>query len=69
MRKRKKRTVKKFHKKMQKKLLVEFLFITVVLVGLIGRLMYIEYTSGEKYEKIVLSQQEYNSRTIPYQRG
>ncbi|MDE6903382.1 MAG: penicillin-binding protein 2 [Lachnospiraceae bacterium] len=54
---------------MQKKLLVEFLFITVVLVGLIGRLMYIEYTSGEKYEKIVLSQQEYNSRTIPYQRG
>lgn len=54
---------------MQKKLLVEFLIITLVLVGLIGRLMYIEYTSGEKYEKIVLSQQEYNSRTIPYQRG
>ena len=69
MRRRKKRVVKKFHKKMQKKLLVEFLIITLVLVGLIGRLMYIEYTSGEKYEKIVLSQQEYNSRTIPYQRG
>lgn len=69
MRRRKKRVVKKFHKKMQKKLLVEFLIITIVLVGLIGRLMYIEYTSGEKYEKIVLSQQEYNSRTIPYQRG
>lgn len=31
--------------------------------------MYIEYTSGEKYEKIVLSQQEYDSKTIPYQRG
>lgn len=69
MRRRRKKVVKKFHKKMQKKLLVEFLIITLVLVGLIGRLMYIEYTSGEKYEKIVLSQQEYNSRTIPYQRG
>ncbi len=68
-RRRKKRKVKKFHKKMQKKLLVEFLIITVLLVGLIVRLMYIEYTSGEKYEKIVLSQQEYGSRTIPYQRG
>lgn len=31
--------------------------------------MYIEYTSGDKYEKIVLSQQEYDSNTIPYQRG
>ena len=31
--------------------------------------MYIEYTSGEKYEKIVLSQQEYDSTTIPYRRG
>lgn len=54
---------------MQKKLLVEFMVITVILVGLIGRLMYIEYYSGEKYEKIVLSQQEYDSRIIPYQRG
>lgn len=31
--------------------------------------MYIEYTSGEKYEKIVLSQQEYDSTIIPYKRG
>lgn len=31
--------------------------------------MYIESTSGKKYEKIVLSQQEYASTTIPYQRG
>lgn len=31
--------------------------------------MYIEYTSGEKYEKIVLSQQQYDSKIIPYQRG
>lgn len=59
----------KFPKRMQKKLLVMFLLITIFLCVLIGRLMYIEYTSGEKYEKIVLSQQEYNSQTIPYQRG
>ena len=54
---------------MQKKLIVMFSAIAVLLTGLIGRLMYIEYTSGDKYEKIVLSQQEYDSQTIPYQRG
>ena len=59
----------KFPKRMQKKLIVMFSAITVLLTGLIGRLMYIEYTSGDKYEKIVLSQQEYDSQTIPYQRG
>ena len=31
--------------------------------------MYINYTSGEKYEKKVLSLQSYDSKTIPYQRG
>ena len=51
------------------KLIVMFSAIAVLLTGLIGRLMYIEYTSGDKYEKIVLSQQEYDSQTIPYQRG
>lgn len=65
----KRRKIKKFPKRMQKKLIIMFLLITCALVGLIGRLMYIEYTSGDKYEKIVLSQQEYDSRIIPYQRG
>lgn len=54
---------------MQKKLIVMFGCIALLLIGLIGRLMYIEHTSGDKYEKIVLSQQEYDSQTIPYQRG
>lgn len=54
---------------MQKKLLIVFSLISVALIGLIGRLMYIEHTSGAKYEKIVLSQQEYDSSTIPYRRG
>lgn len=66
---RKRKIPKKFPKRMQKKLIVMFMAITTALVGLIGRLMYIEYTSGDRYEKIVLSQQEYDSRSIPYQRG
>lgn len=66
---RRKKTPLKFPKRMQKKLIVMFGVISILLVGLIGRLMYIEYTSGEKYEKIVLSQQGYDSQTIPYQRG
>ena len=32
-------------------------------------MMYIEHTSGKKYEKKVLSQQKYDSTVIPYQRG
>lgn len=68
MAKRRKR-ITKFLKRMQKKLIVLFLLITVALTALIGRLMYIEYSQGEKYEKIVLSQQGYDSRIIPYQRG
>ena len=56
-------------KRMQRKLLISFLIICALFVGLIGRLMVIEYSSGERYEKIVLSQQEYDSTTIPFQRG
>lgn len=67
--KKRKKPMTKFPRRMQKKLLVMFGLIALMLMGLIGRLMYIEYTSGEKYEKIVLSQQEYDSQTIPYQRG
>lgn len=66
---RKRRISKKFSRRMQKKLLIVFGGVTFCLVILIGRLMYIEYHSGEKYEKIVLSQQHYDSRIIPYQRG
>ena len=66
---RKKKIPTRFSRKMQKKLLIVFSLISVALIGLIGRLMYIEYTSGAKYEKIVLSQREYDSSTIPYRRG
>ena len=69
MKARRKKELAKFPRKMRKKLIVTFLTITILLVALIGRIMYIEVTSGEKYEKIVLTQQEYDSTILPYQRG
>ncbi|MCR5468596.1 MAG: peptidoglycan glycosyltransferase [Lachnospiraceae bacterium] len=54
---------------MRKKMIVTFVIVVFALFGLIFRLMYIEYTSGEKYEKKVLSQLGYDSKTIAYQRG
>ena len=69
MAKRRRRPVQKFNRKMRTKLLVLFTVIMAGLCGMIGRLMYIEYTSGDKYEKKVLSMQSYDSKTIPYQRG
>lgn len=69
MAKRKKKPRLKLSRGMRKKLIVLFTLLTVLLCALIGRLMYINYTSGEKYEKKVLSMQSYDSVTIPYQRG
>ena len=54
---------------MKKKLIFLFLVIAGALAGLIGRIMYIQYVKGATYEKIVLSQQAYDSETIPYRRG
>ncbi len=59
----------KLSRGMRMKLLVLFSVLILLLCVLIGRLMYINYTSGEKYEKKVLSLQSYDSVTIPYQRG
>lgn len=67
--KKRKKPMTKFPNRMRKKLLFMFGIIALMLIGLIVRLMYIEYTSGERYEKIVLSQQEYDSQTIAFQRG
>lgn len=54
---------------MKKKLIILFLLIACALTGLIVRIMYIQYVKGATYEKIVLSQQAYDSETIPYRRG
>ncbi|MCD8366339.1 MAG: penicillin-binding protein 2 [Clostridiales bacterium] len=68
---RKKRPEKnfKFLFQMKKKLMLLFVIVIGALAAMVGRLAYIEVTSGEKYEKIVLSNQEYSSTTIPFRRG
>lgn len=68
MAKRKKKP-KKFTKAMKKKLLVVFMLVVLILIVLVVRLFYIRYTKGDEYKKRVLSQQGYESQTIPYQRG
>ncbi|MGN0170590.1 MAG: peptidoglycan D,D-transpeptidase FtsI family protein [Lachnospiraceae bacterium] len=67
-------TVKKYKnysltKSMRKKIIVALGLILIMLLGLIGHLFYINLVKGKEYEKIVLDQQEYSSRTIPYKRG
>ena len=54
---------------MKKKLVFLFLLISGALIGLVCRILYIQYVKGATYEKIVLSQQAYDSETIPYRRG
>ena len=65
----KKRNPKKFTQFMKKKLVMVFFLIVLALGILIGRLFYIQHRKGEEYEKKVLSQQGYESQSIPYQRG
>jgi len=54
---------------MQKKLLVLYLLVLVAFAGLSAQLIWINRWDGNKYKKQVLSQQQYDSKTIPYKRG
>ena len=54
---------------MQKKLVMLFGAIILAFVFLIGWITYINASKGEKYTKVVLDQQQYNNRTIPFKRG
>lgn len=56
-------------RRMQRKLWMAFLIVCILFVALIGRIMYIQYTSGSRYEKQVLSQLDFESTVIPYKRG
>lgn len=60
---------RKFTKLMQKKLVLLFAGIVLAFTLLVGRITYINASSGDKYSKIVLDQQQYQSRTIPFKRG
>lgn len=65
----KKNTILKFTIKMQKKLVILYLFILAAFIGLSVRLFLINRDNGEEYKKQVLSHQEYDSVTIPFKRG
>lgn len=60
---------KSFTSRMQAKLLLVFCVVALLLAGLIGRLIYIMQTDGERYAKQVLSRQSYVRGVLPYKRG
>ena len=59
----------KFSIKMQKKLVVLFVLVLLAFAGLSARLVWLAREKGTQYQKQVLSQQRYDSTTIPYRRG
>lgn len=60
---------KRFSIKMQKKLLLIYLFILLAFALLSLRIVRLIRESGTKYQKQVLIQQQYSSVSIPYRRG
>lgn len=60
---------RKFSKAMQRKLVIIFMIVVLAFVVLAGRVTYINASKGEKYAKVVLDQQQYDSRVIPFKRG
>ena len=54
---------------MQEKLAITVLVITLALFALVYVLYHIIQDNKDRYNQIVLSQQEYDSRVIPYRRG
>ncbi len=63
------KSYQKFTMKMQKKLVVLFMLVLLAFAGLFYQLFIITRDNGERYKKQVLSQQKYDSTTIPYKRG
>lgn len=59
----------KFSIKMQKKLAVLFVLVLLAFACLSVRLVLIAKENGTQYQKQILSQQRYDSTTIPYRRG
>ena len=54
---------------MQRKLVMLFMAVILAFVVLIGRITYINVTKGSRYTRIVLDQQNYNSRVLAFKRG
>ncbi len=58
-----------FTKYMQEKLVIFFILITLALLALVYVIYHIIDENQDSYNQIVLSQQEYDSRVLPYRRG
>ena len=69
MKRRRTGNAQKFTIGMKKKLVVLFVLVLLAFVGLGVRLIFITKNNGEEYEKQVLSQQQYDSTTLPFRRG
>lgn len=64
-----KNQMNRFTSKMQKKLVILFVMVLLAFVGLSVKLIIINKNNGEQYKKQVLSQQQYESISIPFKRG
>ena len=61
--------IKRFSKTNRRRLSLVFVFVIICFAVLCIRLVFLEVTRGETYEKKVLTMLNYNSDIIPYQRG
>lgn len=68
-RRKKRRRIVDYKKNMQKRLILFFLIVVVCMIGLCIKITYINVTEGQNYSNIVLAQQEYSTKTLPYRRG
>lgn len=64
-----KQNTTRFRPYMRVKLVVFCILVVLAVCALVGRLIYITSTSEAKYKKQVLSQQQYDSTTLPFKRG
>lgn len=60
---------KRFNLKKQRKLNVAFFLVLLIIVFLNIQIIRIQVDDGEQYKKQVLSQQNFDSKTLPYRRG
>lgn len=60
---------RKMDKLMQRKLVGVFVVVVLAFAVLVGRVTYINASRGDEYTKVVLDQQQYDSRVIPFKRG
>lgn len=65
----KRKVKKKFLHRMKIKLTIMCAIVLVGFIVVLSRLVYIEEAKGEEYEMRVLSQQRYDSLSLPYRRG